>query len=379
MSQLSQLSDLYVLLNIEGFSQILLTLFIFFQCIFLWSVFKKDFSKVDMAWALSPIVLTFCTIYFSDRSLMDRSLKEWLIFSLPILWGFRLFVYLYIRNKKTGEDFRYGEMRKNWGQNANFHAYGKIFLFQWCLSLIIFFPVILFLSMPSKSMNFLDFVGIFFFLFFLVFETVADYQKFQFKKQNRESGSICRTGLWANSRHANYFAEASLWWSFFLFFFDSPLIIVAWLSPFLLNVFLLKFSGVPFLEKGKEHDGQYQKYKSEVPRLIPIRSKWFWTGLGLILLAGMFYTTLQASFSQNILELFRDPTNEVGPWFKATLVDFYLNQFWLWIVLCFFESRRRFQFLWALIMFFLGSMATSLAVIIYYKKILSVLIPNRNG
>jgi protein-S-isoprenylcysteine O-methyltransferase Ste14 len=60
------------------------------------------------------------------------------------------------------------------------------------------------------------------FLGALVLETVADRQQFAFQTAKYASGAkptkgFLDTGVWAYSRHPNYFAEVLLWWAFYGF------------------------------------------------------------------------------------------------------------------------------------------------------------------
>merc|ERR1712050_670616 len=111
--------------------------------------------------------------------------------------------------------------------------------------------------------------------FAFLFEVVADKQKDNFRRNSENAGKFITSGLWAYSRHPNYFGEIMMWigmcfagsgcfhgWQF-----------LAWLSPVTTIVLLLKVSGVPLLEAaGEERWGnlpEYQHYMKNTPCIVP--------------------------------------------------------------------------------------------------------------
>jgi steroid 5-alpha reductase family enzyme len=104
---------------------------------------------------------------------------------------------------------------------------------------------------------------------------VADNQKGRFKADPANQGKFISTGLWAKSRHPNYFGEIVLWIGVLLI--AVPVLEgwqwVALLSPVFVALLLVKGSGVPLLEAkaDKKWGGQpdYEAYKKNTPVLIP--------------------------------------------------------------------------------------------------------------
>ncbi len=64
------------------------------------------------------------------------------------------------------------------------------------------------ISSPSVSLH----VAVFGF----VYEAIADFHKYTFRADPRNEGQACSTGLWALSRHPNYFGEIVHWFGVFL-------------------------------------------------------------------------------------------------------------------------------------------------------------------
>lgn len=83
----------------------------------------------------------------------------------------------------------------------------------------------------------------------------------------------------------------------------------------------------------------------------------FFTLLFLIML-GM---TLYASSYQNLFTEF-DWSNS-PQWFQATIVDFYINQIIIWLLVVKLESSNFVKLFWLIFMVCFGSMATCLYII----------------
>jgi steroid 5-alpha reductase family enzyme len=82
----------------------------------------------------------------------------------------------------------------------------------------------------------------------LWFESVGDWQLARFKADPRNAGRIMDRGLWAWTRHPNYFGDFAVWWGHFGL---ALALGVPWwtiVSPIVMSVLLMKISGVPLLE-----------------------------------------------------------------------------------------------------------------------------------
>ena len=75
----------------------------------------------------------------------------------------------------------------------------------------------------------------------------------------------------------------------------------------------------------------------------------------------MLATTIWAGSQQNLLTDFGWTTSPM--WFKATLVDFYINQFILWLWVVYLEPKWLIRSLWLVIFITMGSMGTSLFIL----------------
>ena len=106
-----------------------------------------------------------------------------------------------------------------------------------------------------------------------LFEASADDQLHRFKSDPNNKGKVLNTGVWAYSRHPNYFGEFLIWWAFYLFALAAG----AWwtlFSPLLMTWLLLKVSGVSLMEKGiTERRARYREYIESTNAFFPGKPK----------------------------------------------------------------------------------------------------------
>ena len=85
------------------FFQASLMIFALVTLLWLWSVFIKNVSIVDIFWGFGFVVVNTLYVFMSG----ELNTRKILILTLVSIWGLRLAVYLAFRNIGKGEDFRY--------------------------------------------------------------------------------------------------------------------------------------------------------------------------------------------------------------------------------------------------------------------------------
>lgn len=239
---------------------------------FLWglSLAFKDASLVDRFWGLGFILVSLYS--FSQTQFL--TFRAAFLFLLVSIWGIRLSVYIHLRNRGKPEDLRYRKMRQRSGSNFIWKSYFSVFLLQGALLWIIAFPLAIIHLFPQPDVPTLfDLAGLLLWTTGFFFEAIADYQLSQFKKKNKSKNAVCRTGLWAISRHPNYFGECLVWWGYFLIALNIDNGWMTVISPLLMTFLLLKVSGVALLEKElSESKPEYAQYIREVPAFFPWRN-----------------------------------------------------------------------------------------------------------
>ncbi|RMG82673.1 MAG: DUF1295 domain-containing protein [Bacteroidetes bacterium] len=240
-------------------------IFIYMMGWFIAAQIKKDNSIVDIAWGLGFVVVAWLV----HREFAHPA--QVALTGMVTLWGLRLAGYLWFRNRKTGEDWRYQKWRRAWGDRVVVIAFFRVFMLQGALMWLIALPV---MQVPEAGEN-ADFpapvqwLGMAVFLAGWVIETLADEQLRRFKSKPENAGKVLRSGLWAKSRHPNYFGEIVVWWGIFLFVLPFSTWYVAVIGPAVITFFLMRVSGVPMLERRFRDNPDYEAYKKASNALWP--------------------------------------------------------------------------------------------------------------
>jgi len=118
-------------------------------------------------------------------------------------------------------------------------------------------------------------LGLVMFIFGFAIEVIADNQKSAFRSIPENKDSYINEGLWARSRHPNYFGEITLWAGITVMGISTfeGLNYLAIFSPIFSYLLLVYVSGVRMLEyrghKKWGHLEDYQNYKKNTPKLVP--------------------------------------------------------------------------------------------------------------
>lgn len=236
--------------------------------LWLLSLKLKDASIVDIFWGLG-FALIAITAYVVANGFAPR---KQLITMLTVVWGIRLAWHIGSRNIGKDEDFRYQAMREKHGERFSIVSLFTVFLLQGVLMWLISLPLQAAQIPPQPDqLTLLDAVGAVIWLTGFLFEAVGDWQLRQFKSDPGNKGKLMHRGLWALTRHPNYFGDALLWWGFYLIACAAG----AWwtiFSPVLMTFLLLKVSGVAMLERSlTKTKPEYEAYARRTNAFLP----WF--------------------------------------------------------------------------------------------------------
>ena len=220
----------------------------------------------DLAGSLTYISVTAVIVFLSPE-VDGRSL---LLLALILIWAGRLGTFLFRRVQKAGKDGRFDEIKTSFWR----------FLMVWTLQgLWVTFTFAAALaaitSRTRQELGWVALIGFLIWLFGFAFEVIADNQKTRFREDPANEGKFIQSGLWAKSRHPNYFGEIVLW--FGIAIIAIP-VLQGWqwvtiISPLFVALLIMRVSGVPLLEKRADEKwgGQenYEAYKKQTPTLIP--------------------------------------------------------------------------------------------------------------
>lgn len=165
------------------------------------------YNVVDVAWGLGFIaVAAVCAaIGAGDRQ------RRVLLLVLIAIWGVRLSWHMLVKSAGKGEDPRYHELLS--GNFSVPHVLRKIFVMQagatWLVSMPIQRSAV---EGPTLVAASVVAVGFGLWILGMLFESVGDFQLRRFKQDPANKGKIMEQGLWAWTRHPNYFGDACVWW-----------------------------------------------------------------------------------------------------------------------------------------------------------------------
>jgi steroid 5-alpha reductase family enzyme len=249
--------------------QAFLVIMILMTILWVISTIIKNVSIVDLFWGFG-FVLT-AGFYFNKTDGFE--LRKIIIMILVALWGIRLSAYLTWRNLGKGEDFRYKQFRKDYGEKRYWWiSFFQTFLLQGILMWLISVPLLgaQFYG-QTNPLNVFDFAAIAFWIIGFSFEAGGDYQLALFKADPLNKGKVMDKGFWRYTRHPNYFGDSSVWWGYGLFCLASGSYLPL-LGSILMTALIIKISGVALLEKNlTAQKPQYKEYIEKTNAFIP----WF--------------------------------------------------------------------------------------------------------
>ena len=128
-------------------------------------------------------------------------------------------------------------------------AFFQIFVLQGILAVIVSAPTIVIgVNGVAQPITNLVYLGIAIWVVGFFFEVVGDFQLDKFLSDKNNKGKIMKEGLWKYSRHPNYFGDACAWWGIALIAAESRVGLFGIIGALVMNILLLKYSGVPILE-----------------------------------------------------------------------------------------------------------------------------------
>lgn len=179
------------------------------------------------------------------------SARQWLTATLIGLWGLRLGLHIAHRAAGEAEDARYARLRAEWGARYQSKMFGFLML-QAGAAAFLALSVMLAARNPTAGLTLQDGLATLLFVTALLGEGLADRQLAAFKADPTNRGRVCDAGLWAWSRHPNYFFEWLGWCAWPVFAINLggawPWGWLALTGPIYIYWLLTKVSGVPLLE-----------------------------------------------------------------------------------------------------------------------------------
>ncbi|MCV6625535.1 MAG: DUF1295 domain-containing protein [Cellvibrionaceae bacterium] len=237
-----------------------------------WIVYIPSYLKqtehfFDLTGSLTYLSITAFVVLASEQ----LDVRGMILAAMVAIWAARLGSFLFMRISKDGSDSRFDEIKPN---PVRFFAVWTMQGLWVSFTAGAAFAAIL--SANKLALGPLGMMGCALWLLGFGMEVIADYQKRVFRAEREKTGQrFIHTGLWAYSRHPNYFGEILLWIGVSLVALPvlSGWSYVTLLSPLFVILLLTRISGIPGLEKSADDrfsgDPLYEAYKAQTPVLIP--------------------------------------------------------------------------------------------------------------
>lgn len=234
-----------------------------------WVVFIPSYAfqvehYFDLTGSLTYLTIVVCALFLSP--IFD--IRALLLSGMIAIWAVRLGTFLFRRIKRSGGDGRFDSLKTSFWR----------FLMTWTLQAlwVLFTAACALAAMTSAQKVPLGgwaLLGAIVFVSGFVIEVLADWQKTVFRSNPSNRDRFIQSGLWAWSRHPNYFGEILLWVGVALVAFPA---LSGWqyatlVSPFFVFILLSRVSGVPLLEaRGKKKWGDEPEYQDYLQRTSPL-------------------------------------------------------------------------------------------------------------
>ena len=229
----------------------------------------SNHSIVDTIWGLGFAVVAVIS-YLASSGCGGDPVRRATVLALTTIWGVRLAVHIGTRNAGHGEDPRYVALLSRRTGNLGSYVIRTIYGPQAVILFIVSLPVQV--AMYERApLGVIGGIGIAVWGVGFFFETVGDAQLARFKKDPANAGRVMDRGLWAWTRHPNYFGDSCVWVGLWLLALGSPAGLPAVVSPVLMTYFLVKVTGKALLEKDmrRRRGASYEEYVARTSGFFP--------------------------------------------------------------------------------------------------------------
>jgi steroid 5-alpha reductase family enzyme len=238
--------------------------------IFIFSLMSGNSSVYDPYWSLIPVPIALYWIYLFPEGNHIRHIFMLVAISI---WSLRLTInWIKSWPNLMHQDWRYKKLAEDSGRLYWIVSFSGIHLFPTLFVFLGMLPVFVASKMTAATGVF-DILGLIICLAAVGIEYLSDEQLRKFKSSNPIKGANMENGLWAISRHPNYFGEILFWFGLFFFAIGDQFRENGWTAVgFISMIILFKFISIPMMEKRLvKTKTDYEKYQKRVSALIPIK------------------------------------------------------------------------------------------------------------
>lgn len=223
------------------------------------------YNVVDVTWGASFVAVAAVAALLGTGD----PIRRLLLLALVAAWGLRLAWHMVGKSAGKGEDPRYDKLLK--GDFSALNVLRKIFLLQavaaWFISLPLQLSAVL--GPTPRPLLPVLIVGVLVWVVGVLFEAVGDHQLRRFKADPANKGKIMDRGLWAWTRHPNYFGDSAVWWGLWLISIAGWVSLATVLSPVAMAYFLVYATGARLTEKIMADRPGFSEYRSRTSFFVP--------------------------------------------------------------------------------------------------------------
>ena len=236
----------------------------------------KNHSIIDICWGPGFVVVAVVSYLASAGAFWDvqggDDTRRAVVLALTAIWGLRLGFYIGRRNLGHGEDPRYTRLlaSRRSGSLVVF-LIKQIYGLQGVLIVVVSLPV-QFAMYQGEPLGIVGAIGIAIWAIGFAFEAIGDWQLSRFKADPANEGRIMDRGLWAWTRHPNYFGDACVWVGLFVLALGHWSGLLTVIAPIVMTKLLVSYSGKALLEKGmrRKRGDAYEHYIATTSGFFPM-------------------------------------------------------------------------------------------------------------
>ena len=233
--------------------------------VFVPSAIGKTEHYYDLTGGITYITVIAVAVWLSQ----PLDLRSAIVAGMVLVWSIRLASFLFLRISRAGKDSRFDTMK---------HRPLRFFLAWTLQGLWVLLTAACALAVITggnrEPLGIVGYAGIGVWTIGMLIEITADRQKSAFRANPANKGRFINSGLWAWSRHPNYFGEIVLWTGMAIIAIP---VLEGWqwatlISPLFVFLLLTKVSGVPLLEAAADErwggQEEYEEYKRTTSVLV---------------------------------------------------------------------------------------------------------------
>ncbi|WP_460852565.1 DUF1295 domain-containing protein [Nocardioides montaniterrae] len=240
----------------------------------LWSRRLRRYAVVDAAWGAAFVAAAVAGEVAAEISGADSSIRRGVLTLLLVVWGLRLTWHLGTRVLGSQhDDPRYEDLMGGPFAAVPFRRIVvKVFVLQGAAVAVIAAPVVAGQALaPAAGWAWAFVPGVALWALGLTFEAVGDAQLAAYRS-DPDRPPLLTTGLWAWTRHPNYFGDACVWWGLWLV---GGVASGGWAAlatlpgPILVTWFLTLVSGARLADRRMAGRPGWEAYADRTPMFVP--------------------------------------------------------------------------------------------------------------